>query len=244
LPNRRTKVLRTITILILTLCAGAHGQCFSDVGFIASIEDEAGGAAPTYLFNQGAEGAGYDNSESWNEVGTVIDEDDATTPLVGSQSILINGTTARLTSPTFAESEDEVICKFRIKLITVPAAGTTLLTFVGPGVTLDLLSSGGGSLIRIGGSVNSPATVNGYNTTDEFHFKVRYRKDLDGGAASALYSVEFNTTGTFNGSGNDYTEATTGTETAQCTNVRWHGEGGTTVQYRLDAMVADDVDIP
>jgi hypothetical protein len=60
----------------------------------------------SYLIQQDFEGAGYDNGETWNDLGTtIVDPDDATHPAVGSQELELtknSGTTPSVVSPTFA----------------------------------------------------------------------------------------------------------------------------------------------
>lgn len=230
--------MRQTLIKLLVLCAIILTP-FSHGDVVVVVGRGVAAAGATYIFNQGFEGAGYDNGETWGETADP-NEDDTTapSPLVGSQSLRFNGTTQRLTSP--AITEDDVWTTFQVHFVTLPTS-TTLLTFLGPGVSVDLQASGA---IRIGGTVNSPSTTDTYTTGVKYFFKCRYSRDTDGGGGSAVYSVEFNTTGTFNGSGNDFTSATTGTDAAQCTNVRWHAEAATTVDYVLDAVLGDDVDIP
>lgn len=228
-------------LLLLAFCANAQ-QVLLPNRRLSFQPVASGGAAPTYLVKQDFEGTGYDNSETWSETGTV-DEDYATAPapLVGSQSARATGTTQRLTSPTFT-GQDEVYWYFQVNLTTVPAGTLTFSAIIGPGVSIDRLGGAGG-VLRIGGTVNSPATSDAMATGTTYHFLVRYRKDLDGGGGSAIYSVEFNTTGTFDGAGNDFTQATTGTDTAQATAVRFSWEGSTTTDYVVDKVRVDDVAI-
>lgn len=194
-----------------------------------------GGGGGAFLINQNFETAttGYDNGETWAETGSTITPADTTapSPLVGSQSCRFSGTNIRLTSPTYA-AQDTIYLRFRARFITLPSS-TSIITILGPGVVLDLQASGS---MRIGGTVNSTSTVDTYTTGVEYFFELRYTRDLDGGGGSAIYSVEFNTSGTFNGSGNDFAVATTGTDASTTTQFRFHAEAATTVEYNIDQV--------
>lgn len=192
----------------------------------------------TYLVKQDFEGTGYDNSETWTEVSTVIDED-FTPALVGTQSCQISGTAVRLTSPTHT-ARDEIWYYVVANMTTVSAGTVNWFSIVGPGFGIDRLSDG---TIRVSGSQNGTPTSTTATIGTTYHFLIHYIKDLDGGAPSAFYSVEFNTSGTFDGSGSDYSQVTNGSETAQATNFRFLAEEATTVTYVVDKVRADDVAI-
>lgn len=234
---KHISITRFCVALLLVFAPGIvspQGLVLNAQGFYYAV----GSGGPSYLISQGFEGTGYDNSESWTET-TNPDEDYATAPapLVGSQSLYFSNTLQRATSPSFT-AQDEIWIYWQAHYLQLPT--TTLLTIIGPSVGLDRTAGGG---LRIGGTVNSPTSTDTLATGSLYHFLIHYRRDLDGGGGSAFYSVEFNTSGTFNGSGNDYVEATTGTDAAQATQLRFHGEAGTTVEYIMDKVRCDDVAI-
>lgn len=232
--------MRTLISLIF-VCALVFTPCLHGDVVVVVGRGVAGGAGPTYLLQQDFEGAGYDNSEAWTETG-VVNEDYTTAPapLVGSQSALLSGSdvsVVRLHSPGIT-AQDEVYVYFQGNFNTFPAS--TVLTIVGAGVSMERTGGGG---LRIGGTVNSTTTTDTFTTGTTYHFLVRYRRDLDGGGGSAIYSVEANTTGTFDSAGNDFAQATTGTDANQCTSIRFHAEAVGGHEWILDKVRLDDVAI-
>jgi hypothetical protein len=90
-------------ILLALALLPAQGQ---GVLSLAGSPPAAGGGGPSYLVNQNFEGTGYDNAEIWTEdlgTGGTVNEDYTTTPLVGSQSLLLSEATgdvsAKITIP-------------------------------------------------------------------------------------------------------------------------------------------------
>lgn len=78
-------------------------------------------AGPTYLVNQGFEGTGYDNGESWTESGTgTKNEDYTTSPIEGSQSLLISSAgNAAWTTVNFTATQDVLlIARLRVDSLT------------------------------------------------------------------------------------------------------------------------------
>lgn len=70
--------------------------------------------APTYIINQGFEGAGYDNGETWVENGTP-NPDYAVSPIVGSQSLKLS-TTSAYTYVEISPAQADVWCYFRYRI--------------------------------------------------------------------------------------------------------------------------------
>lgn len=188
----------------------------------------------TYLINQNFETptTGYDNGETWSVTGTTVNP--VFTPaLLGTQSCELSGSlTLRLTSPTHT-GLSESYYYWRTKFTTIPAGITTnYVTIIGPNFGIDVLSSGA---VRVSGSQNGTPTTNTVSTGVEYFFLVHY---LAGSGANGFYSVEFNTSATFSGSGNGYSQVTNGSETANSTNIRFLAEESTTATYVIDQILA------
>ena len=112
------------------------------------------------------------------------------TPDYWNQRVAIN---QRAASPAFTGQLDCWIY-FQWHIVTLPAAGADICTLIGPGIGVDVNSAG---TLRIGGSVNSARTTDALSTGTTYHIRIHYVADQDGGAASAVFSVEFSTTSTF-----------------------------------------------
>lgn len=101
------------------------------VGGVAESDECEG-----YIVCQNFEGTGYDNSETWVEdtdgacTGCVTNEDYATSPLRGSQSLLINdGTVASWTVTDFS-ARDSAYVFFMFKLTEAPSDDADVMTLL------------------------------------------------------------------------------------------------------------------
>lgn len=194
----------------------------------------AAGGGATYLVEEDCEGTG--TPASWTDSGTTIDWDFTGTVLAGAQSVQLSSQNARILSPTFA-AQANLRGYFLYRADTLLAASVTICAFIGPGVSAEVRTDG---TLRIGGSVNSPTTVATMVADTTYHVWVQYIK---GTGANAVYSVAFSTTGTKPTSGDNFTSATTGTETTDCTALRLHCESSLTATVIFDKIRADDADI-
>lgn len=92
--------MKTIFALFLST-VGAIAQ--ADYSTLLLLAPAA--SSPTYLIKQDFEGTGYDNSETWTEIGgNYYDSDNPLYTATGSHSMMIVGAGSSLQSPTFADS--------------------------------------------------------------------------------------------------------------------------------------------
>jgi hypothetical protein len=239
--------MRILTFALL-LCAGvALSQLSPSNPFFtaAVLKPAAGGAAPTYLLEEGFEGTGYDEilAGSWTESSGTPDEDYATSPapLVGSQSLELNdgGTNERADSPSFTDTADVWFFCY-IHFNSLPA-GTESIISIRNGTTemlsAQVTSSGTWRLSMTGG--NSAATTAAMSAGTTYKVRIRYTA---GGGATGFGSFEFATTGgTFDGSGTDYTSKSDSTATLSAQNLRLRSEGA--IQLFMDRVLVDDAEI-
>ncbi len=114
-------------LLALLIAIPAFGQVsLSSPGFIASLSAQAAAPGASYLVNQGFEGAGYDNGETWTESGTV-DEDYTTETIIGSQTCAVTGIFAN----TYASysGQTDVWAFTRLRFRTGINGGTTFRNY-------------------------------------------------------------------------------------------------------------------
>lgn len=197
----------------------------------AAFRPKGGGAAASYLVEEDCEGTG--TPSGWSDAASP-DWDYTAVPLAGSHSLRMSGTTQRTTSGSFTATGDIwFYFLFRPQVI----AGCAICSFVGPAVSGELRSDG---TLRIGGSVNSAPTTDAMSVDTTYHVWMHYVK---GTGANALFSIAFSTSGTKPTAGNAFTSATTGSETADCTQMRMQCEGVVSATVVFDKLRADDANI-
>jgi hypothetical protein len=197
----------------------------------------------TYLVQQNAEGAGYDNSETWTESGIGIDEDYTGVVLAGSQSLRINTSAAAgtTTSPAFADQAD-VWGYFLFHPVSLPAATTVMVNFIttiGNDCLRVRINAAGNLLVRAGGGTEA-TSVGAMSAGNTYHVWIHYVK---GSGANAFASVAFSTDGTRPTSGNNYRESTNGTITSDAQNLRFGQTSSSTFNFVFDKVRVDEAAI-
>lgn len=195
-----------ISLSLLTLSIHA------DSTIIVVGQPLTGGAGPSYLINQNFEGTGYDNSETWTETGNP-DEDYATAPapLVGSQSLYIDGSAATKSaiSPNFGDQLTFSVF-FKLHVVTLPGStGRELIRFLlngsqSAGSELTVNSTGVLTL-TVGTTTISTTTTVSAGTT--YNVWVDYTAESPDTALNGVGQVAFSTgttKPTSDGGGNGY----------------------------------------
>lgn len=221
-------------ILLPTLCFAGNQQIINMMNLYSAASEECADSSCTgFLVCQNAEGAGYDNSESWSESGGTVDEDNTSSPLRGSQDIAItysgdNGTTTM----NFTGSEATVYGSFYYGPgDATPASNKTVLY---------LLNSSSTAIMQIIVDTSSHLGVTcndgSFSTTtdtmaDSTNYHVWYYYTTNGVDTSSCW-VEFTAEGTRTpvGSGNKYT-SDTGTETDDADKLYLIHNKNTACQY-------------
>lgn len=207
---------------ILALLLSAVGCCaqLSDPAFLASLTTPAV-SAPSYIIQQGFEGTGFDNGETWTKTGPgLVNEDYTTIALDGSQSFHVGETnnTAYATS-IFASSQSEVWGYFLFRADALPTGLTRMFGFM-PGVaglSLECMLNTTGTVLIRNGSSGSATTVDAMSANTTYHVWVHFKV---GAGGDGLATVGFSTTGTEPTSGNAFASHTTGNATSNADRVR------------------------
>jgi hypothetical protein len=198
---------------------------------------------PGLEVNQGFEGTGYDNSESWSTSGTdasnTIDPDYTGVVLAGSQSFRF--TTSNAGGPYAKHTvsgAEEWYGKITFKAVTISANSS--FTLVG------LLDSGNTAQcrVRINGSAKtvnivsgtSVTTVSAISTGTTYDLWLHYKRST---ASNGTIEVSFATTGSARPtSGNGYASSAVATSTGYCSQVfvGIFSAGTTTVDLTGDGL--------
>lgn len=180
----------------------------------------------SYVINQGFEGTGYDNSESWSELGPDVDPDYTTDPKVGAQSCFVGDTDEAYIS--IADSSTYTLEFWFKPLTALPGVTKTvaaLRTAADGALCLVRITSSGAITVYANGS-DSTATTATMSAGTWYRVRMQW-------VASGTCSVEFNTTGTFDGTGTDFTSKTGGAGTVGRLTI---GNNGSTTDYVFDGV--------
>lgn len=207
----------------------------------------SGGLTST-IFNETLEGTGY-SSPTWTEVlnAGVADEDYATGPLDGSQSLRILTASDNQTYAykTFTAGAERWIY-FMAKPVSTPNTGDVRLMEIwdsgfSPIFAVEMTSSGTVKVQH--GTVESAATSTALSDGTTYHFYVRF---LAGSGANGVGSVSFTTDGTRTTSGNTFTSTSAGTATANANILAlgWIGFSGIGEMLYDKIQVGDSTSAP
>lgn len=193
------------------------------------------------LICQNFEGAGYDNSETWSESGTTINEDYETVVLRGSQSLLLDNAAAGnpiVTSPTFSSATVWVFFRFRFPG-ALPAGNASFAAIYGnnPGDPLTLvLISYQASITGIRVYTDSVNLDSGAISADTTYYCwIRYTAGSGANATVTLYLDTDNTRPAATAT------TTSGTRTQNATFFRAFGPTGCDIV--IDQILIDDAEI-
>lgn len=190
------------------------------------------GGGPTYLVNQGFEGTGYDNGETWNLTGGTVDPDYTTAPLVGSHSLRVNSdsfTGIAFTPQTTAEA----YCRIEFATLpTVACAALTLYDETGTTLRVGIMFSANEVRIRVGGTESSASATTTLTSTLYF-VKIRHE-------SSGTNKIWLSTDGTWvdaDGSGRVY--LTMAGAAGSAGQVYVGGASGT-LDFKVDQVLVDN----
>ena len=197
----------------------------------------AAAGGPSYLFEENFEGTGYENT--WTESGTgTKDEDYATGPLEGSQSLrLVFASHNGLTYATLPSSEGTLEWYFMVNFATLPASGKVFARLRDASSnSLLRLEVSTGNILRIRHGTGTVATVDTITTGTTYHIWLRYVK---GTGSNGQGSVAFSTDGVRPTSGNSYAALTNGSLTADANQVLFGTENTSAWEGLFDRVIAD-----
>lgn len=230
-----------LTFLSSLLLIAATPFTLQDTAFVASLTPGASAPAATYLINQRFEGTGYDNSETWTETGSTVDEDSTITVLDGSQSLRVTTVAAEgyTDSPAFS-SQTQAWIYFLWRPVTLDGASYIGALFGGGAERLWIRVNSDGTMRIDHGSV-SASTVNTVTAGTTYHIWARYQT---GSGANGQGDIAFSTDGTKPTSGDNFASLTTGTETTSVTVARLGNFSfNRTIVFVFDKCLVDDVNI-
>jgi hypothetical protein len=237
--------MKTLVLLLCSILVVLGGPPIKGPAWYRQAGSSGGGSEPrTWILNETFEtNPGYDNT--WSEVigGDGVVNEDYTTALAGSQSLLIScpsSDQARLTN-YFTATHSDVHCYFQVRFNTFPGTGqvwwrlqdTTPATVL----SLELTAS---QQIRIRAGTGTAATVSAISTGTTYHFWVRYTK---GTGANAFGSAGFSTDGTKPTSGNQFTSVSNGSSATDAKLVLLATTGNVTHEFIFDNVRIDDSSI-
>lgn len=208
----------------------------NDVAAISSgaVTNNSTQSSITYLVNQGFEGTGYDNSETWTATGTV-DADEASVFSVGSQSLEINSSASLdfVVSPAFS-AQSTVYCRALIRYTGTPGSANDIFAFrASTSARLRVFLATDG---RIG--IDHGTTATTYTTAavsaDTWTY-LWFRYTASTGGDNGVAEASFATSNSRPTTGTAYVTLTTGSETDSVTTLRIGiGSGTITRQFYVD----------
>lgn len=211
-----------------------------------SISAAGGGGGTSYLVNQGFEGTGYDNSESWTEAGTGVNEDYATSPIVGSQSLaVIVSSQSSSTYVTFT-AQDSVHFFARVRIESLGNAGSVNIfrfrtSSNTEGAAFQIRADGKASVTADGGTANAATEV--ITTGSDLYFWGEYTKGTGSNAVAKFGWSDTSTKPTLSAGGARTCSSTNGTGTAQVARLYVGTTTSTTYSMVFDRVLVDDVTI-
>lgn len=158
------------------------------------------GGGPAYLLSWNAESGS--EPAGWGHIGSGVNWNYTTTVLEGSKSLGILGTVDSAVTNVNFTAQTDLWVLFEFRVTALPGAvinGLGITDSSGNAICFTGLNSSGTFTVNIvgGGSATTVGTI-AANTT--YWVKMRFKPS----ASSAIASIEFSTTGTFTGSGNNF----------------------------------------
>lgn len=195
-----------------------------------------------YLVNQNFEGTGYDNSETWTETGTGIDEDYATSPapLLGSQScrIVSTGGADTRTVKTFT-AQSTLYAHVLWHRVSNPGT-EDIISFRSTGsARLTIRITTGGAITVVHGSATATVTDT-VATGSTIHIWAKY---VQGTGSDGVAEVGYSTDTTRPTSGTKFASLSNGTATTTVDRI-YLGDAGGTFEWIFDECFVDEAGYP
>lgn len=147
----------------------------------------------TYLINQGFEGSGYDNGETWTESGTgTINEDYTGVTMDGAQTlrIALAAQTGRTVSPTFAATKPCYVY-FKWRAVAFPSSGSTVIACIYSGSTrLTQVSVSSAGVFTVRNGSTGGTTTGSVSTGTTYHIWITYTVGGTDGTSNLGYSTD------------------------------------------------------
>lgn len=235
-------VARLIFLLLLT-CLVAEAQVYLPHRRLAFRKVASGGAAPSYLFQENFEGAGYENS--WTEAGAgTIDEDNTAVVIAGSESLDINCSSAAGSAFISFTAADTIFVAFKWRHASGNAVIASIRTSGASARATLNVASGVMRVQASGGTANDSTDALPADTTTDIWCWFEYVK---GTGANAIARAGWSTDGskpTFTASAGKSCVSSDGTGTDQVSRLYIGSTASQTFRHIYDTVRGDDETIP
>lgn len=240
----QTKLTFGLAILLLSsLCLLFGQRGLRDPSALArlNVVFPAAGGAPTYLVDESFEGVGAPGG--WSTA-TIVDWDESTIYIHGSESCKVTGNTIVISSATSTNYGDlntnEFYCRLRFN--TIPIGHRQVVVLQDAGAVRGYMYVGGpgvpGKINIYHGSGNSGWSGGAMVSNTWYHVWVRYVK---GTGADGFASAAFSTDGVRPVTGTNYVSTSAGTSTTTVDEFKLQSD--TTNSFYFDRVLVDDVSI-
>jgi hypothetical protein len=197
-------------------------------------------AETSYLINQGFEGSGYDNSESWSETSGSPNEDSTTSPIVGSQSLRISGAVAVIAkSPSFT-AQSTLYVYFRMRTSGNPGGGRRFFYIrdSSNNVLLECLQNSTGTVTARAGTSGGSTTSGTLSASTDYHCWVKYVK---GTGANAVAEFGFSTDGVRPTTGANFISDGSGSAAVDADHIAFGNNAAQVIPtWDFDRVLVDD----
>ena len=213
MKHRAASTLKPFILLTLLLCVSLSLRSAAQLNpgssiFTAGVLKPAASGGATTLLSETFEGAGYQVATT--ETGTGIDEDDATSSPEGSQNLKTPQSGGGYAYPTAGWTPNAVITITGwIRVDTVGGNNQWLeINATANGTPRGYLWTDTAGRVTIYG--NGAGSVSVSTNTASMSANTWYKYRAKWNKTTGLYSVEYNTSGTFDDAGTDYAAAADG----------------------------------
>ncbi len=191
-------------------------------------------AGVTILYSESFEGTGYENPSSETQLG--FDEDDTASATAGSQNLKALTPVTGYAFPNAGWTPQAVITlKFSFKVSATSADSQIIqIDSAADGSARGYVWIQNGGAVRIYG--NGAGSVDA-TTTDTVSAGTQYYCQAKWNKTTGVYSVEFNTSNTFTGSGNKFVSDTDGDTGTTIGGLRYYSTGAT-ITTSFDQVIA------
>jgi hypothetical protein len=230
------RFLSLISVLVLSGITISLPFCSSFGQGVYFARASAAGA--TYLVDQDFEGAGYDNGETWTEVGSP-NEDYTGVVLDGAESFRLAQSGGQMYAHVSFSALDEIWVYFLLRPITIDAATRTIASLhIGGSERVLIRVTSTGQLHYDGsGTGSTTGTMSAGNT---YHVWIHYKKST---AANGVIDIGFSTDGTRPTSGNNFVQTTTDSESNQIDRLDLGAAALISQEYIFDKVRVDNAQI-
>ena len=201
-------------------------------------QNAVGTSGVSYFFEERFEGTGYQNTWTENGANTgVCNEDYSTSPLEGTQGLLLSGTTQKAsTGFTFPSDVAEFWGFFKLRIDTALTTNRVFFEWLNASATrvAGLTLSTTNTLTPISGTLAGSATVDAMSLATDYNIWIHF---LKGSGANSVFSVGFSTGTTEVTGGNAFSSKTNGNCTTDAHDFTIDTQVNTTFAVVFDKLL-------